>query len=233
MFKKVLIANRGAIATRIERTLRRMGVGSVAVYSQADRDSLHVSRADEAVCLGDGPAKDTYLVIDKIIAACKKTGAEAVHPGYGFLSENTDFARACEENGITFIGPTSAQINLFGLKHSARALAQKAGVPLLPGTGLLSGLEEACREAKRIGYPVMLKSTAGGGGIGIRICQSEDDLRRDYENVRHLAESNFNDAGVFLEKYVARARHVEVQIFGNAQGEAVAIGERDCSVQRP
>ncbi|MBQ1875974.1 MAG: urea carboxylase, partial [Selenomonas sp.] len=232
MFKKVLIANRGAIATRIERTLRRMGVGSVAVYSQADRDSLHVSRADEAVCLGDGPAKDTYLVIDKIIAACKKTGAEAVHPGYGFLSENTDFARACEENGITFIGPTSAQINLFGLKHSARALAQKAGVPLLPGTGLLSGLEEACREAKRIGYPVMLKSTAGGGGIGIRICQSEDDLRRDYENVRHLAESNFNDAGVFLEKYVARARHVEVQIFGNAQGEAVAIGERDCSVQR-
>ena len=232
MFKKVLIANRGAIATRIERTLRRMDVGSVAVYSQADRDSLHVSQADEAVCLGDGPAKDTYLVIDKIIAACKKTGAEAVHPGYGFLSENTDFARACEENGITFIGPTSAQINLFGLKHSARALAQKAGVPLLPGTGLLSGLEEACREARRIGYPVMLKSTAGGGGIGIRICQSEDDLRRDYENVRHLAESNFNDAGVFLEKYVARARHVEVQIFGNAQGEAVAIGERDCSVQR-
>ena len=232
MFTKVLIANRGAIAVRIERTLKKMGIASVAVYAQADQDSLHVIRADEAVCLGDGTVRETYLDIDKIIRAAKQTGAQAIHPGYGFLSENTDFSAACEENGITFIGPTPDQIRLFGLKHSARALAKKAGVPLLPGTGLLSGCEEAVRAAAEIGYPVMLKSTAGGGGIGIRICRNEQDLRDDYDKVCYLAKNNFKDDGVFLEKYVERARHVEVQIFGNAYGEAVAVGERDCSVQR-
>lgn len=232
MFDKVLIANRGAIAVRIERTLKKMGIASVGVYSEADKDSLHVINADETVYLGDGSAKETYLDVKKILDAALKTGAKAVHPGYGFLSENTEFASECEKNGIKFIGPTSEQIKLFGLKHSARALAEKAGVPLLSGTGLLSGVEEALEAAEKIGYPVMLKSTAGGGGIGIRICENAQELADSYDNVCHLAESNFNDAGVFVEKYIRRARHVEVQIFGNEFGEVTAIGERDCSAQR-
>lgn len=231
MFDKVLIANRGAIATRIERTLRKMGVKSVAVYAQADQDSLHVLQADEAVCLGEGTVAETYLDIAKIIAAARETGAQAVHPGYGFLSENTEFAAECEKNNIVFIGPTSEQIKLFGLKHSARALAEQAGVPLAPGTGLLASANEALVAADSIGYPVMLKSTAGGGGIGIRICHTAAQLAEGFEKVTYLAQRNFGDAGVFLEKYVERARHVEVQIFG-AAGETVAIGERDCSVQR-
>ncbi len=232
MFKKVLIANRGAIAVRIERTLSKMGVKSVAVYSKADRDSLHVENADEAFYLGEGTAKDTYLDIDKIIDAAVSTGAEAVHPGYGFLSENTLFAAKCEEKNIKFIGPDSDQIKLFGLKHSARAIAEEANVPLLKGTGLLSGVDEALDAAEQIGYPVMLKSTAGGGGIGIRICEDRAELEAAYDNVCHLAESNFNDGGVFLEKYIRKARHVEVQIFGNEFGEVATLGERDCSVQR-
>ncbi|MEE1353055.1 MAG: urea carboxylase [Acutalibacteraceae bacterium] len=232
MFTKVLIANRGAIAVRIERTLKKMGIKSVAVYAEADQDSLHVTNADEAVCLGDGPAKDTYLDINKVVEAAVATGAQAVHPGYGFLSENTDFAAACEEKGIRFIGPTSEQIKVFGLKHSARALAESADVPLLPGTGLLESLNEAVEKAAEIGYPVMIKSTAGGGGIGIRICNNEEELRHDYDEVRHLAQANFNDSEVFLEKYVPKARHVEVQIFGNEEGEVAILGERDCSVQR-
>lgn len=232
MFDKVLIANRGAIAVRIERTLKKMGVSSVAVYSKADQDSLHVEQADEAVYLGEGTAKETYLDVQKILKAALDSGAQAVHPGYGFLSENTEFAKLCEENGITFIGPSAEQIKVFGLKHSARELAEKANVPLLPGTGLLSGVEEAVTEAEKIGYPVILKSTAGGGGIGMRICHSVEELKNAYDAVCHLAAANFNDAGVFLEKYVTRARHVEVQIFGNAFGETVALGERDCSVQR-
>lgn len=232
MFDKVLIANRGAIAVRIERTLRKMGIGSVAVYSKADQDSLHVEYADEAVYLGDGTAQETYLDVNKIIQAALDTGAQAVHPGYGFLSENTEFADLCEKNGIKFIGPSAEQIKLFGLKHSARSLAEQADVPLLPGTGLLSGMEEAVVEADKIGYPVILKSTAGGGGIGMRICSSREELRGAYDAVCHLAENNFNNAGVFLEKYVTRSRHVEVQIFGNEYGEIVALGERDCSVQR-
>ncbi|MEE3420507.1 MAG: urea carboxylase [Lachnospiraceae bacterium] len=232
MFDKVLIANRGAIAVRIERTLKKMGVQSVAVYTKADRDSLHVENADEAVYLGDGPSRDTYLNIDKIIEACLSTGAQAVHPGYGFLSENTEFAERCEENHIVFIGPSPDQIRLFGLKHSAREIAAKAEVPLLSGTSLLNSVEEAERAAEKIGYPVMIKSTAGGGGIGIRICENEEELRNSFDDVRHLAENNFNDGGVFVEKYIRRARHVEVQIFGNEVGEVAILGERDCSVQR-
>ncbi len=231
MFKKVLIANRGAIATRIERTLARMGVASVAVYSEADRDSLHVERADEAVCLGAGSAAETYLDPDKVIAAAKATGAEAVHPGYGFLSESVDFARACAREGIVFIGPSPDQIERFGLKHVARSLAEKAGVPLLSGTSLIRDEAEAAAAAERIGYPVMLKSTAGGGGIGMRVCRTPDDLASAFDAVRHLAQANFGDAGVFLEKYIERARHVEVQIFGTAD-DVVAVAERDCSVQR-
>lgn len=232
MFKKVLIANRGAIAVRIERTLRRLGIASVAVYTQADQDSLHVDGADEAVRIGDGPAKDSYLNAELILQTAIDTGAEAIHPGYGFLSENAEFARACRERGIVFIGPTPEQMEMFGLKHSAREIAERAGVPMLPGTPLIVELEEAVREAARIGYPVILKSTAGGGGIGMRVCESEEALRAAFEAVRHLAEANFKNGGVFLEKYIAKARHVEVQIFGNRFGEVVALGERDCSIQR-
>ncbi|MDT8861869.1 urea carboxylase [Alkalihalobacillus sp. MEB130] len=232
MFKKVLIANRGAIAVRIERTLKKIGVASVAVYTEADQDSLHVDYADEAILIGEGPAKDSYLNTDLILKTALETGADAIHPGYGFLSENADFARACREQGIAFIGPTPEQMEIFGLKHSARDIAVKAEVPLLPGTNLISELEEALVEAKLIGYPVILKSTAGGGGIGMRVCDNEEALRQAYEGVRHLAETNFKNGGLFLEKYIAKARHVEVQIFGNAFGEVVTLGERDCSIQR-
>lgn len=232
MFQKVLIANRGAIAVRIERTLKKMGIPSVALYAKADQDSLHVENATETIYLGEGKAKDTYLNTEKILEEAKKLHVDAVHPGYGFLSENTTFARQCEENGIKFIGPSSEQIEVFGLKHSARELAERAKVPLLPGTGLLQSLEEAVEKAESIGYPVILKSTAGGGGIGMRICNSKEELEQAYDGVCHLAEANFNNSGVFLEKYIVRSRHVEVQIFGNEFGEVVTLGERDCSVQR-
>ena len=232
MFSKVLIANRGAISCRIQRTLRRMGVTSVAVYSEADADSLHVRHADESVCLGSGNAQATYLDIARIIAAARNTGAEAIHPGYGFLSENTDFARACEAAGIAFIGPTPEQIDAFGLKHTARALAQQSGVPLLPGSGLLADVGEALVEAERIGYPVMLKSTAGGGGIGMQRCHDAAQLRDAFDSVQRLSRNNFSNDGLFLEKLVVSARHIEVQIFGDGAGEVVALGERDCSLQR-
>ncbi|SFQ32554.1 urea carboxylase [Salibacterium halotolerans] len=232
MFRKVLIANRGAIAVRIERTLRRMGIASTAVYTKADQDSLHVDHADEAVLIGEGPAQESYLNTEKILQTALDTGADAVHPGYGFLSENADFARACAEQGITFIGPDPEQMEVFGLKHSAREMAENADVPLLPGTDLVTGRQEAVEEASRIGYPVILKSTAGGGGIGMRVCEDEEALNEAYDSVKHLAESNFNDGGLFLEKYIGKARHVEVQIFGNAAGEVTALGERDCSIQR-
>jgi len=232
MFSKVLIANRGAIAVRIERTLRRMGIRSVAVYTKADQDSLHVDHADEAVYIGEGPAKDSYLNMELILETALRTGAEAIHPGYGFLSENAAFAKRCRELGIAFIGPTPEQMEQFGLKHSAREIAIRSGVPLLPGTALIDELDEAVREAERIGYPIILKSTAGGGGIGMRVCENEEALRSAFDAVCHLAEANFKNGGVFLEKYIERARHVEVQIFGNKFGEVVALGERDCSIQR-
>jgi urea carboxylase len=232
MFTKVLIANRGAIAVRIERTLKKLGISSVAVYTQADQDSLHVENADEAVLIGEGSAKESYLNSELILQTAIDTGAQAIHPGYGFLSENAEFAKACKEHGIVFIGPTSEQMQMFGLKHSAREIAVKAGVPLLPGTELITELAEAVSQAARIGYPVILKSTAGGGGIGMRVCADEDALQTAFDSVRHLAEANFNNSGVFLEKYITRARHIEVQIFGNRFGEIVALGERDCSIQR-
>jgi urea carboxylase len=232
MFTKVLIANRGAIAVRIERTLRRMGIASVAVYTKADQDSLHVDGADEAVLIGEGSAKESYLNAELILETALRVGAQAIHPGYGFLSENAAFAARCRELGIAFIGPTPEQMEGFGLKHSARDLAVRAGVPLLPGTALIAEVDEAVAEASRIGYPIILKSTAGGGGIGMRVCENEEALRAAFDAVTHLAEANFKNGGVFLEKYIARARHVEVQIFGNAFGEVVALGERDCSIQR-
>ncbi|MCX6613159.1 MAG: 5-oxoprolinase/urea amidolyase family protein [Acidobacteria bacterium] len=232
MFRKVLIANRGAIACRILRTLRKMGIASVAVYSEADRHAAHVEEADEAYLLGPAPAAQSYLLGDKIIAIAKETGAEAIHPGYGFLSENASFADQCAAAGIKFIGPTGDQMRAFGLKHRARELAVAANVPLLPGTPLLSGVEESLTEASRIGYPVMLKSTAGGGGIGMRLCRSAEELSENYLSVERLSLANFKDAGLYLEKYVERARHIEVQIFGNGKGQVIALGERDCSVQR-
>ncbi len=232
MFSKVLIANRGAIATRITRTLKAMSVGAVAVYAESDRDSLHVRFADESFCLGEGPASDTYLDVDKIIAIAKQTGAQAIHPGYGFLSENAEFVRRCEAEGIAFIGPTPNQMEVFGLKHKARELAQNAGVPLSPGTDLLKDLDEAIQAAAEIAYPVMLKSTAGGGGIGMQLCHSQKELEGAFETVKRLGANNFADDGVFIEKFIARARHIEVQVFGDGQGKAIAIGERDCSSQR-
>jgi urea carboxylase len=232
MFSKVLIANRGAIACRIIRTLRQMGIKSVAVYSEADVGSLHVAQADEAVLIGAAPAAQSYLVTDKILEAAKRTGAQAIHPGYGFLSENPGFAEACAEAGIVFIGPKPGQMRQFGLKHTARAIAEAEGLPLLPGTGLLPDVAAALGEATRIGYPVMIKSTAGGGGIGMQLCWNAGELEPAFARVDRLSRSNFKDSGLFLEKYVERARHIEVQIFGDGRGRVVALGERECSIQR-
>jgi urea carboxylase len=232
MFDKVLIANRGAIACRILRTLRELNVTGVAVYSEADRASRHVSLADTACSLGDGAASITYLDIAKILAIAREEGVKAIHPGYGFLSENASFAEACEAAGVAFIGPTPAQLRAFGLKHTARAIAAEEGIPMLEGTGLLDDIDAALEAAQRIGYPVMLKSTAGGGGIGMRVCRSADELAAQFDIVKRLGQNNFSDAGVFLEKYIERARHLEVQVFGDGKGDAIALGVRDCSVQR-
>ncbi|MDF2074035.1 5-oxoprolinase/urea amidolyase family protein, partial [Pseudomonas mendocina] len=232
MFDKLLIANRGAIACRILRTLRELNVGGVAVYSEADAASLHIQQADEAFSLGEGPAAQTYLVVDKILAVAKQTGAKAIHPGYGFLSENAAFAEACEAAGIAFVGPTPEQLRVFGLKHTARALAKQHGVPMLEGTELLENLDAALVAGEQVGYPVMLKSTAGGGGIGMRVCRSAAELSDAFEAVKRLGQNNFSDSGVFIEKYIQRARHLEVQVFGDGHGEVLALGVRDCSVQR-
>lgn len=232
MFKKVLIANRGAIATRIIRTLQKLNITAVAVYAEADADSLHVSGADEAYSLGEGTVAQTYLNQDKLFEILAKSGAEAVHPGYGFLSENPQFARRCEQNNVVFLGPTAEQMELFGLKHSARTAAEQSNVPLLPGSGLLDNLDEALQTAEQIAYPVMLKSTAGGGGIGMQLCFSARELSESYDSVKRLGENNFSNAGVFLEKFVEHARHIEVQVFGDGKGNAIALCERDCSAQR-
>jgi urea carboxylase len=232
MFEKVLIANRGAIACRILRSLRELQVQGVAVYSEADAASLHILQADEAHSLGEGAAAGTYLAVDKILAIAKSTGATAIHPGYGFLSENAAFAEACEAVNIAFIGPTPEQLRVFGLKHTARALAKQHGVPMLEGTELLDSLDAALLAGEQVGYPVMLKSTAGGGGIGMRVCRSAVELSESFEAVKRLGQNNFSDAGVFIEKYIQRARHLEVQVFGDGRGEVIALGVRDCSVQR-
>jgi urea carboxylase len=232
MFRKVLIANRGEIAVRIIKTLRQMGIASVAVYSDVDRFTLPVRLADEAVRLGPAPAAESYLNVDAVIAACRRTGAEAVHPGYGFLSENIGFAERLAATGIVFIGPTPENIEAFGLKHTARALAKANGVPLLPGTELLASADEALAAAEAIGYPVMLKSTAGGGGIGMQLCADATALAAAFDSVRRTATASFGDARVYIERFVAAARHIEVQIFGDGKGRVVALGERDCSLQR-
>ncbi len=232
MFDTVLIANRGEIAVRTIRTLKASGIRSVAVYAHPDRHAQHVEHADEAIALVGNNAAETYLDGEQILAAAERSGAQAIIPGYGFLSENADFAEACEARGIVFIGPTPDQMRQFGLKHRAREIAERAGVPLAPGSGLLENLDEALKTAEQLGYPVMLKSTAGGGGIGLTRCNSPEELREAFETVQRLGQNFFNDSGVFLERFIARARHVEVQMFGDGKGQVVALGERDCSLQR-
>ncbi|HEX8342430.1 MAG TPA: 5-oxoprolinase/urea amidolyase family protein, partial [Tepidisphaeraceae bacterium] len=232
MFKKVLIANRGEIACRIIRTLDALGVASVAVYSEADYAARHVDLAGEAVAIGPAAVAESYLKGDRIIRAAVDSGAEAIHPGYGLLSENADFADACAAAGLVFIGPTAANMRAFGLKHTARDLARRSDVALLPGTELLADRNEAAAAAGRIGYPVILKSTAGGGGIGMRVCGDAAQLLDAYAAVERLSRSHFGQAGMYLEKFIPRARHVEVQIFGDGRGDAIALGERDCSAQR-
>jgi urea carboxylase len=231
-FDTLLIANRGEIAARVIRSARRMGLRTVAVFSDPDRAAPHVRLADAAVRLGPAPAKSSYLDVDAVLAAARETGAGAVHPGYGFLSEDADFARRCESAGLVFVGPTPRQLDLFGAKHTARAAAQAAGVPMLPGTGLLPDVDSALTAAASLGYPVMLKATGGGGGIGMRACHSPAELADAWESVQRVAANSFSSAGVFLERLVERARHVEVQVFGDGHGSVVTLGDRDCSLQR-
>jgi len=231
-FDTLLIANRGEIARRIIRSAKSLGLRTVAVYSDADRAAPHVREADEAVRLGPAPARESYLDIDKILDASRRLGVGAIHPGYGFLSENLDFARRIEAEGISFIGPTVDQIASFGEKHTARELAALAGVPMLAGTGLLGSADEAVAAAERIGLPVMLKATGGGGGIGMQACATVDEVREAYDRVARLGQKNFGSAGVFLERLVRPARHVEVQLFGAGDGRVAVIGDRDCSLQR-
>ncbi len=230
--QRVLIANRGAIAVRIIRTLKKLGLESITVYAEADRESLHVHQADHSFSLGNGGATDTYLNQEKIIKIAKEAGAQAIHPGYGFLSENTEFVTLCEANSITFLGPRVEHMAAFGLKHEARKLAEASKVPLLPGSNIVNDTAEAIIAANNIGYPVMLKSTAGGGGIGMQLCRTEQELVNSWSGVAKLSANNFSNADLFIEKFVERARHIEVQIFGDGTGNTIAIGERDCSAQR-
>jgi len=233
MFKKILIANRGEIAMRILRTCKEMGIKTVAVYSIADKDSLHVRFADEAVCIGPAASKDSYLKIPNIIAAAEITNADAIHPGYGFLAENANFSRICQKNGIKFIGATPEQIEKMGDKATAKATMKAAGIPCVPGSdGLVESLEEAEKIAEEIGYPVMIKATAGGGGKGMRIAHDEKELVENYIAAQNEAKAAFGNPDVYIEKYVEEPRHVEIQVIGDKFGNVVHLGERDCSIQR-
>ena len=233
MLSKVLIANRGEIALRIIAACKEMGLKTVAVHSEADRDSLHVRYADDDVCIGPAASKQSYLNISSIIAAAEITGADAIHPGYGFLSENPHFAEIVAECQLTFIGPPASAIRLMGDKARARETAKNAGVPIIPGSeGSVKSVEEATEVAKVIGFPVILKAAAGGGGRGMRICWEESDLENQYETARSEAERAFGVADVYLEKYLERPRHIEIQVFADMQGRVVALGERECSIQR-
>ncbi|MFE3190701.1 urea carboxylase [Nocardia sp. NPDC059240] len=231
-FDTLLIANRGEIACRIMRSAKILGLKTVGVYSEADLGAPHVRMADAAVALGPGPASQSYLRTDRVLEAALTCGAGAIHPGYGFLSENADFATAVEAAGLRFVGPTPEQLRVFGDKHTAREAARAVGVPLIPGSGILDSLEHAVAEAERVGYPVMLKAVGGGGGIGMQACGTADEVRVAYDRVQRLAAANFASAGVFLERFVTRARHVEVQVFGDGRGRVVSLGTRDCSLQR-
>ncbi len=231
--RKILIANRGEIALRVIRTCREMGIKSVAVYSQADADSLHVRFADEAVCIGPAPSSESYLNIPRIIAAAEITNADAIHPGYGFLSENSKFSRICEENGVKFIGATPEQIDRMGDKATAKATMKKAGVPCVPGSeGVIDTYEEAVKAAKEIGYPVMIKATAGGGGKGMRAIWKEADLKDNWDKAKRESAAAFGNDGMYMEKLIEEPRHIEIQIVGDQYGKACHLSERDCSIQR-
>ncbi len=233
MFKKVLIANRGEIALRVIRACRELGIQTVAVYSEADRESLHVRFADDDVCIGPPPSRDSYLKIPRLIAAAEITGADAIHPGYGFLAENAEFAETCAASNIEFIGPTPSQIRVMGDKASARRAMEKVGVPIIPGTpGPVEDVDEALECARKIGFPVIIKAAAGGGGKGMRVAKDAEDFARSFQLARSEALSAFGNADVYVEKYLERPRHIEFQIVGDRHGNVVHLGERDCSVQR-
>lgn len=233
MFKKVLIANRGEIALRVIRVCKQFGIKTVAVYSKADRDSLHVRFADEAVCIGPPPSKESYLKIPRIIAAAEVTNADAIHPGYGFLAENASFAEICTTSGIKFIGPTPEMITAMGDKAIAKETMRKAGVPVVPGSdGVVKSAGEGMEVAKTIGYPVIIKASAGGGGRGMRIVREDAELELAYKTAQHEAEQGFGNPDVYIEKYIEQPRHIEFQVFGDEHGNVMHFGERDCSVQR-
>jgi acetyl-CoA carboxylase, biotin carboxylase subunit len=233
VFKKLLIANRGEIALRIIRTCKEMGIKTVAVFSTADRDSLHVRFADEAVCIGPPPSKDSYLNIPAIISAAEVTGADAIHPGYGFLSENAEFSRICADYGIKFIGATADQINSMGDKATAKASMKAAGVPVIPGSeGLIESVEDGKKQAKEIKYPVIIKATAGGGGKGMRIIRNEGEFEKHWDDAKMEAAASFGNDGMYMEKFVEEPRHIEVQIVGDQFGKVCHLSERDCSIQR-
>ena len=233
MFKKILIANRGEIALRIIRTCKEMGIKSVAVYSKADEESLHVKFADEAVCIGPAPSLESYLKMSNILAAAEITNADAIHPGYGFLSENAKFSKMCEEHQIKFIGASCDMINQMGDKASAKSTMKAAGVPTIPGSeGILKDFEETQKLAAQMGYPVMLKATAGGGGKGMRAVWAEDDLLKAWDSARQEAASAFGNDGMYMEKLIEEPRHIEIQIVGDSYGKACHLSERDCSIQR-
>lgn len=233
MFKKILIANRGEIALRVIRAAHELGIKTVAVYSEADRESLHVRFADEAVCIGPAASKESYLNIPRLIAAAEVTNADSIHPGYGFLSENANFAEICASSGIIFIGPSPEAITAMGDKAFAKETMKRAGVPVVPGSeGVISDINEAKKIALEIGFPVIIKATAGGGGRGMRIVRSEDELENAFLTASHEAETSFGNSAVYIEKYIEEPRHIEIQIMGDSAGTVVHFGERDCSIQR-
>ena len=232
MFKKILIANRGEIAIRIIRACNEMGIKTVAVYSKADKNSLHVKFADEAICIGEGPAVESYLNIPRIIAAGEITNADAIHPGYGFLAENAKFSKICKENGFTFIGPDAEIIDLMGDKVNARNAAKDAGVPIIPGSNTLSSVEDFLEIAEKIGYPVMLKAVAGGGGKGMRVIKNENEAEKGFNIIQNEAGMAFNNSEIYVEKFVENGRHIEVQILSDKFGNHLHLGERECSIQR-
>jgi len=233
MFEKILIANRGEIALRVIRACKEMGIKSVAVHSVADADAMHVRMADESVCIGPNPSSQSYLSIPAIISACEITGAQAIHPGYGFLSENANFVQVLEDHGIAFIGPTAEHIRIMGDKITAKDTMKRLGVPCVPGSdGGVPDVDEARRVAAEIGYPVIIKATAGGGGRGMKVAKSEDELEIAFRTARSEAKAAFGNDEVYIEKYLQRPRHIEIQVFGDGKGKAVHLGERDCSLQR-
>lgn len=233
MFDKVLIANRGEIALRIQRACKELGISTVAVHSTADADAMHVRLADESVCIGPPPATDSYLNIPRLLAACEITGADAIHPGYGFLSENARFAEILEEHNITFIGPTSEHIRVMGDKIEAKETAKRLGIPVVPGSdGEVKTEAEALKAAKAMGFPVLIKAAAGGGGRGMKVAETEADLKNALSTARNEAKTAFGNDAVYVEKYLKKPRHIEIQVFGDGKGNAIHLGERDCSLQR-